>query len=128
MPATISWLSSANSGPRWSIVGIAIACNTRSGTLVGPGICRKCRPLWCGEMFLIGKPLISAQTVEFGGVIVGQLPAHLDRETGHLALDRRPRIGPDTVGMRVVRGPQEMSLAEERHQRHRYAVLLEGRV
>ena len=37
--------SSTNSGPRWSIVGIAIACSTRSGTLVGPGICRKWRPL-----------------------------------------------------------------------------------
>src|SRR6516162_2787670 len=46
MPATISCPRSANSGPRWSIVGIAIARSTRSGTLVGPGIWRKCRPLW----------------------------------------------------------------------------------
>src|SRR4030081_2435123 len=38
--------SSAKSGPRWSIVGCAMARNTRSGTLVGPGICRKWRPLF----------------------------------------------------------------------------------
>ena len=28
----------------WSIVGWSIARRTRSGTLVGPGICRKWRP------------------------------------------------------------------------------------
>src|ERR1700747_2011910 len=53
MPATISCPSAANSGPRWSIVGIAIACNTRSGTLVGPGISRKWRPGWAGAVFFI---------------------------------------------------------------------------
>src|ERR1700744_15429 len=37
--------SSANSGPRWSMVGISIARSTRSGTLVGPGIWRKCLPV-----------------------------------------------------------------------------------
>ena len=36
--------SRPNSGPRWSIVGRSIARRIRSGTLVGPGICRKCRP------------------------------------------------------------------------------------
>ena len=30
----------------YGIVGCAIARSTRSGTLVGPGIWRKCRPLW----------------------------------------------------------------------------------
>ncbi len=34
-----------NPGPRWSIVGRSIARRIRSGTLVGPGICRKWRPL-----------------------------------------------------------------------------------
>ena len=37
--------SLANSGPRWSIVGMSMARRTRSGTLVGPGICRKWRPV-----------------------------------------------------------------------------------
>src|ERR1700722_5299983 len=53
MPATTSCPSAANSGPRWSIVGIAIACSTRSGTLVGPGICRKWRPVCVGAVFFI---------------------------------------------------------------------------
>src|SRR5882757_3550300 len=43
--ASTAWPSSANSGPRWSMVGMSIARSTRSGTLVGPGICRKCLPL-----------------------------------------------------------------------------------
>jgi hypothetical protein len=37
--------NSPNEGPRWSIVGWAIARKTRSGTFVGPGICKKWRPL-----------------------------------------------------------------------------------
>ena len=36
---------SANFGPRWSMVGIDMAASTLSGTLVGPGTCRKWRPL-----------------------------------------------------------------------------------
>ena len=40
----ISSVSAANSGPRWSMVGRSIALSTRSGTLDGPGIWRKCRP------------------------------------------------------------------------------------
>src|SRR6516164_1071028 len=137
MPATISWPRSAKSGPRWSIVGMAIACNTRSGTLVGPGICRKCRPV-CGEtVFFIGTaqalragpslPCASIKAVELGGVVVRQLATHLGRERGHLPFDRRPRIGPHTVGMRVVGSPQQMTLAKERDQRHRRIVFLKGR-
>ena len=38
IPASTSRVSAANSGPRWSMVGAAIARRTRSGTLVGPGI------------------------------------------------------------------------------------------
>jgi hypothetical protein len=33
--------SAWNSGPRWSMVGSEIARSTCSGTLVGPGICKK---------------------------------------------------------------------------------------
>ena len=44
MPSSTCRPSSANSGPRWSMVGMSIARSTRSGTGVGPGICRKCRP------------------------------------------------------------------------------------
>ena len=45
MAASTAWPISANSGPRWSMVGMSMARSTRSGTLVGPGICRKCLPL-----------------------------------------------------------------------------------
>src|SRR5215469_1003943 len=127
MPATISCPRTANSGPRWSIVGIAIACNTRSGTLVGPGICRKCRPVCSEAVFFIrgaaqglpagsSLPRASIKAVELGGVVVRQLATHLGRERGHLPFDRRPRIGPHTVGMRVIGSPQQMTLAKERDQ------------
>src|SRR4029453_6661559 len=45
MPSSTSRPSRAKSRLRWSMVGRSIARSTRSGTLVGPGICRKCRPL-----------------------------------------------------------------------------------
>src|SRR6185437_4263558 len=45
MPAMADLASSANSGPRWSMVGRSMARRIRSGTLVGPGICRKCLPV-----------------------------------------------------------------------------------
>src|SRR5215472_7363798 len=139
MPATISWPRSANSGPRWSIVGIAVACNTRSDTLVGPGICRKWRPVCGGAVFFIGGaipallptgpslPRGSIEPVEPGGVVVRQLLPHLGGEPGHLALDRRARIGPHPVGMGVVGSPQQMALAKKRDQRHRGVVFLKGR-
>src|SRR6267378_464216 len=44
-PSAISDARRANCGLRWSIVGRSIARRIRSGTLVGPGIWRKCRPL-----------------------------------------------------------------------------------
>src|SRR5690242_13625832 len=43
-PSSTSLPRAWNSGPRWSMVGRSIARKTRSGTLVGPGIWRKCRP------------------------------------------------------------------------------------
>ena len=46
----------ANSGPRWSIVGRLMARRMRSGTLVGPGICRKWRPVGCESSFSMGSP------------------------------------------------------------------------
>src|SRR5580704_2797801 len=49
--------SLANSGPRWSMIGVSMARSTRSGSGVGPGICRKWRPaareVFCG---IIGTP------------------------------------------------------------------------
>ena len=50
--------SLAKSGPRWSIVGMSMARRTRSGTLLGPGIWRKCRPaLWAVFLMDMAHPL-----------------------------------------------------------------------
>ena len=58
MAASTSRPSSANSGPRWSMVGMSMARSTRSGTLVGPGICRKCLPVCTVMGVLPGIALI----------------------------------------------------------------------
>ena len=47
VPASTFMPSTPNSGPRWSMVGRLIARRMRSGTGLGPGICRKWRPLGC---------------------------------------------------------------------------------
>ena len=57
-PARTSWPSFWNSGPRWSIVARSIARSTRSGTFVGPGICRKWRPLKCVIVVSASKGLL----------------------------------------------------------------------
>src|SRR6202795_4720535 len=72
--------------------------------------------------------LRSSQPVERRGVVVSQLAAHLRGQVLHLPLDRRSRVGPDAVGVRIVRGPQEVTLAEEWDERHRDVVVLERRV
>src|SRR5262245_1105702 len=46
----------------------------------------------------------------------------------HLPLDRGARVGPDAVGVRIVRRPQQVPIAKERNERHRHVVFLEGRV
>ena len=51
--------SRPNSGPRWSMVGRSMARRIRSGTLVGPGIWRKCRP--AGVVMSQRLPRIDAQ-------------------------------------------------------------------
>src|SRR5713226_4309659 len=57
MPSRQRLASLANSGPRWSMIGVSIARSTRSGSGVGPGICRKWRPTGREEFFDIGKSL-----------------------------------------------------------------------
>ena len=41
MPSRTSWPRRAKAGPRWSMRAACMARWMRSGTLVGPGICRK---------------------------------------------------------------------------------------
>src|SRR3954451_22228056 len=56
MPSSTRRPSLPNSGPRWSITGMSIARRMRSGTGVGPGICRKCRPAVREEFFDMAVP------------------------------------------------------------------------
>src|ERR1044071_7393776 len=55
MPSRHFLASLANSGPRWSMIGVSIARNTRSGSGVGPGICRKWRPTLRAEFWAMGR-------------------------------------------------------------------------
>src|SRR5258707_4526031 len=48
-PSNIALPSSANCRLRWSMTGMSMARRTRSGTGLGPGICKKWRP-WCWVM------------------------------------------------------------------------------
>ena len=48
-PSNTALPSSANSALRWSMTGMSMARSTRSGTGLGPGMCRKWRP-WCWVM------------------------------------------------------------------------------
>src|SRR5215471_3157383 len=51
MPSRQRRASLANSGPRWSMIGVSMARKTRSGSGVGPGMCRKWRPGVRDEFF-----------------------------------------------------------------------------
>ena len=51
----------ANSGPRWSMIGVSIARKMRSGSGEGPGMCRKWRPTVREEFLAIGSPLLKRQ-------------------------------------------------------------------
>jgi hypothetical protein len=54
---TAAWPISANSGPRWSMVGMSMARSTRSGTLVGPGNLQKMPSTVHGQWRLPGSCL-----------------------------------------------------------------------
>src|SRR5437667_11526940 len=57
MPSRHRLASLANSGPRWSMIGVSMARSTRSGSCVGPGMCRKWRPTGREEFFDIDQVL-----------------------------------------------------------------------
>src|SRR5581483_2038197 len=61
MPSRHFLASRANSGPRWSMMGVSIARRIRSGSGEGPGIWRKCRPTVREEFLAIGSLLLKRQ-------------------------------------------------------------------
>src|SRR6266446_4914442 len=60
MPSRQRRPSRANSGPRWSMIGVSMARRMRSGSGVGPGIWRKWRPAVRDEFF----DMMNLQTLE----------------------------------------------------------------
>src|SRR5215467_169970 len=57
--------SLANSGPRRSMIGVSMARRTRSGSGVGPGMCRKWRPGVRDEFFdMISLRFVTARRPE----------------------------------------------------------------
>src|SRR5215467_11004276 len=99
MPAITAKPISANSGPRWSMVGMSMARSTRSGTLVGPGICRKCLPLCTVMGVLPGLALASraARIPLFGG-LVPRLVGAANALAAGLALPSRKAEGKTAQG------------------------------
>src|SRR4029450_14159634 len=72
IPSRHFFASRANSGPRWSIMGVSIARRTRSGSGVGPGMCKKCRPTGREEFLAIGSLLLKQhQLWEVRGLATG---------------------------------------------------------
>src|SRR6476646_6809232 len=61
MPSRHFLASRANSGPRWSMIGVSMARRMRSGNGEGPGMCRKWRPTVREEFLAIGSPLLKRQ-------------------------------------------------------------------
>src|ERR1700730_4794870 len=88
MPSRHFLASLANSGPRWSMIGVSMARSTRSGSAVGPGICRKWRPTGREEVFDIQQVL--AGTVFFRMNRHGPAWPRLGRHEGRMRQPVKP--------------------------------------
>src|ERR1700733_14660780 len=102
--------SLANSGPRWSMSGGSIARSTRTGSGVGPGICRKSRPAaretFCG---IIGTPSDYSRVTA----------AHVRRRARLVGLNSECdiRVNPHGCQAPPKRGIQYTQAAKFRHKR-----------
>src|SRR5437868_12631455 len=67
-----------------------------------------------------------SNAVELRHVVAGDLPAHGLGEPAEVLLEDLARVRPEAVGMRVVRAPEDVVLADERHDRLEELVLLVG--
>src|SRR5262249_34893936 len=65
----------ANSGPRWSMIGVSIARKMRSGSGEGPGMWRKCRPAVREEFLDIRHSLTKAAGLTAGASAGRTFPA-----------------------------------------------------
>src|SRR4030095_16639883 len=67
-----------------------------------------------------------AQVVELDHVLRRDLAPHALRQHAEVLLDELPRVRPQAVGMRIVRSPDDVVLADERDDRLHVLVLLIG--
>src|SRR5262252_2336131 len=67
-----------------------------------------------------------AQVVELDHVLRRDLAPHALRQHAEVLLDELARVGPETVGMRIVRAPDDVVLADQRDDRLHVLVLLIG--
>src|ERR1043166_7984272 len=82
------------------MVGMSIARSTRSGTLVGPGICRKCLPVCTVIGVLPGLVLAfrAARIPLFGGLVPLRAGAVNALEAGlHRGMPYRHETGDDRI-------------------------------
>src|SRR6267142_4566063 len=75
MPSRQRRPSLANSGPRWSMMGVSIARRMRSGNGVGPGIWRKWRPTGREEFLDICLPWRVWRGLKYDGRVAVWTPA-----------------------------------------------------
>src|SRR6266545_1153309 len=69
-----------------------------------------------------------AQVVELDHVLRRDLAPHALRQHAQVLLDELPRIGPEAVGMRIVRAPDDVVLTHEGNDGLHVHILLVGRV
>src|SRR5439155_19915514 len=73
-------------------------------------------------------PFSAADPVELGRVVARDLLLHPLRQPAQVLLERAVRVRPDAVGVRIVRAPDDVVLADERDDRLQVLVLLIGHV
>src|SRR6185503_7643751 len=74
----------------------------------------------------MGRSSSLAKVVQPGDVVVGDLAAHAVREPGEVLAEDGVRVRPETIGVRVIGAPDDIVLADQRHDGLEVLVLLVG--
>src|SRR5215471_6560827 len=98
---------------------------TRPSTTTCPPPGQSKYPTWRSPCAL-ALILRLAQVVELDHVLRRDLAPHALRQHAEVLLDELARVGPEAVGMRIVRAPDDVVLADQRDDRLHVLVLLIG--
>src|SRR5262249_36957879 len=101
---------------------------TRPSTTTCPPPGQSKYPTWRSPCALALMRERLAQVVELDHVLRRDLPPHALRQHAEVLLDELPRVGPEAIGMREVRAPDDVVLADQRNDRLHVLVLLIGHV